>query len=56
VSGQLLTFELTVDDYVLEYLWPGFKLLELPGDRDAGFHDFQLAPALQVTVRFYREI
>jgi hypothetical protein len=25
-------------------------------DGEAGFHDCQLAPALQATVRFYREI
>ena len=52
VTGQLLTFELSVDDYVLEYLGLGFELPELPSDGDAGFHGCQLGPALQVAVRF----
>jgi hypothetical protein len=56
VSGQLLVFELSPDNYVLEYLGPGFELPELPSDGEAGFHGCQLAPALQATVRFYRAI
>jgi hypothetical protein len=52
----MLTFELSLDNYVLERLGLSFELSELPSDGDAGFHGCQLAPALQATVCFYREL
>jgi hypothetical protein len=43
----------SIDWLETEILGLSFELPELPGDEDAGFHDCQLAPALQATVRFY---
>ena len=56
VSSQLLTFELSLDNYVLERLGLSFELPELPSDGEAGFHGCQPAPVFQATVCFYREL
>jgi hypothetical protein len=56
VGSQLLTFELRLDDYILERIGLSFQLPELPSNGEAGLYGCQLAPALEAAMCFSREL